>query len=143
MHPNQFFFLEAEFLLFQNILISLLKLSSLPEKKYMNRLKNRKMLPFETEFNFMMMVNYNEDNVKCNLSNLTEDQKVQAAKLKKRTFKWKDFQPSWDVPIIGSIIETLICLFKVLTLTSTHKIKQINTFHTQELLLVKHTFYCK
>jgi hypothetical protein len=42
----------------------------------MNRLKNRKMLPFETEFNFMMMVNYNEDNVKCNLSNLTEDQKV-------------------------------------------------------------------
>lgn len=82
----------------------------------MNRLKNRKVLPFETESNFMMMEKYNEDNVKHNRINLTKDQKVWAVRMKERTFKWNDFLQCWDVSIIGSIAETLGCVCKVLVI---------------------------
>lgn len=75
------------------------------------------MLPFETEFNFTMMLKYNEDNVKCNLSDLIEDQEVRAAKLKGRAFKWEDFQQSWNIPVIRSVTETLSWVSKVLDLT--------------------------
>ena len=80
----------------------------------MNRLENRKMLPLETESNFMMMEKYNEDNGKHNWINLTKDQKVWAVRIKERTFKWNDFLQCWDVSIIARIVETLGCISKVL-----------------------------